>query len=1598
MPDGTVVHVALIRGDLLQGRYRVLEPIASGGMGSVWAAQDEAARVPRVIKQLRLDAPELLEAFRGECALLSRLSHPHLLRVVDFGSARLQGQLLHYYVAERVEGRTLAEHASAARLSAADLLRPFLDALEGLAVLHEARLRHGDFTPGNVLVREDGSGVLIDLGLTRPFGPTESVGGTEGYVAPELLRGAPGDARSDSYAVGAALRRCFELSRLTPSTEVARLIERACREDPVHRPADAAEILEALGRRARLSERLAAPAQLVGREPEVAAFQAWLGALRGHEGTPRVLCVSGESGIGVSRLVQELTWRAQLEAPVLRAHAADSAAVGRLLSVAVDRLQPVSSVSGVLAALQALLDRNEPLLLFVEDHERLEQSEGQLLLALARLLGSAGPVALVVSGRVPLPGIACQRLDVGPLSLAATRKWLRGLLSEERLQSLQQETGGSPARLEAALGSEFETGKTRAARDSGDRARQAISALPPGARDCLAQLSVSGGELTPDVQLHTWSELAPLLAAGLVAREGDRVRMTRATAAAIERGALAADVLEHAHLAAGQWRLASEATGREPSLHFALAIAHFARGADVARAEALFDELSAELLVGAALCAKPLLALATRTRGPERLLTLSELLLDGGLPRAALNAASRAVRQKVGHAQRVRATILATDALVRLGRPARAELLLGRLLSSQGLGAAPELAERLARARLARADYRGAAETAESALEQATSPETEGRLHETLGVAHIYLGDLLRAETELERAWTALGVDAAPRERCRLQSHRATAAFRAGRIEVALADYAGALALAEQNNLDDLVASGLLNLGTAEQQAGAWGSALRHYGRGVLFARAIGRETTELTLEFNLANLYAELGAFERAEERLSELEHRAAGARLSHFAPAVALVRAEIRLIEREPEAAEALLRTAQEAHAERAQPRERFEIGLRHAEATLQRADLAQSLEQVAALREAATDPSLGELRLGLIALEARLSVARGERLPLKALESACHSAERDGLVPLQASLEATLFELLDTRAELDAARAHGERARRLWDRVSLDLPEAFAVTFWRHPRRTRLAELSRAALPKGLEASAGAEPYRRLLSLNRRLNSSLSMARVLEYAVQSAVELTGAERGFLLEIAEPSAEGAEPRVSIRLRSDPLSGEADGPSQGIVRRTFERQEPILTTDAQGDPRFSGQGSVHALRLKSVLSVPILSPSGVLGVLYVDSRVQRARFSAAERDLLLAFADQLALALSNARLHAELERKSIELSRQKLAVEQVARGQAREIVRLKREVETQRKSFELRFDYAQIVGRGPAMRAVLERLDRLTDSEVNVLVLGESGTGKELVARALHFNGPRKGGPFLGINCAALPENLLESELFGHVRGAFTGADRDKPGLMQAASGGTLFLDEVGELPLSTQAKLLRVLQEREVRPLGATRSQPLDIRLVTATHRDLPGNVSAGTFREDLYYRIAVVTVELPPLRERLEDLPALATKILAGLAVEAGRKPPELSQDALRKLSAHRFPGNVRELQNILTRAFVLAGATRLCADDIELAVSARSRGPNAASRKDYESKERERILEALRQARWNVSVVSRALGIPRNTLYRKLTRYGLNRAEG
>ena len=246
-----------------------------------------------------------------------------------------------------------------------------------------------------------------------------------------------------------------------------------------------------------------------------------------------------------------------------------------------------------------------------------------------------------------------------------------------------------------------------------------------------------------------------------------------------------------------------------------------------------------------------------------------------------------------------------------------------------------------------------------------------------------------------------------------------------------------------------------------------------------------------------------------------------------------------------------------------------------------------------------------------------------------------------------------------------------------------------------------------------------------------------------------------------------------------------------------------------------------------------------------------------------------------------------------------------------------------------------RLVGESPAMRAVRSLIDKVGRSMAPVLVQGESGTGKELVARAIHDHGARAGQRFVAVNCGAIPENLLEAEFFGYRKGAFTGANEDREGFFQAADGGTLFLDEIGDLPLAMQSKLLRVIQERSVRPVGATAESPVNVRILSATHKDLAAEVAAGRFRQDLFYRLNVIQIRVPPLRERLEDLGLISARVLARIAQDAGVSPtPRLSSGALQTLSRYAFPGNVRELENLLHRALALAGGEWIDTDDLGL----------------------------------------------------------------
>jgi DNA-binding NtrC family response regulator len=312
------------------------------------------------------------------------------------------------------------------------------------------------------------------------------------------------------------------------------------------------------------------------------------------------------------------------------------------------------------------------------------------------------------------------------------------------------------------------------------------------------------------------------------------------------------------------------------------------------------------------------------------------------------------------------------------------------------------------------------------------------------------------------------------------------------------------------------------------------------------------------------------------------------------------------------------------------------------------------------------------------------------------------------------------------------------------------------------------------------------------------------------------------------------------------------------------------------------------------------------------------------------------------------------------------------------------------RRELAGRGSFGDFVTRSEKTRAAVELARTAAKSGATILILGESGTGKEVLARAIHAESPRRGGPFVPVSCAALTETLLESELFGYERGAFTGAVARQKGKIEAAARGTLFLDEIGDVSAKLQMDLLRVLEDRRFYRLGGTERVVADVRVVAATNRDLARAMQAGTFREDLFYRLNVITVTLPPLRERREDVPALAASLLETLAAEAGRLVPSLAPDALAALTAHDWPGNVRELRNVLERALVVSAAPVLHAADLALDAASRPAAPAGDTLEDVE---RRHVVDTLERLDGNVTRAARRLGIDRATLYHKIHKWGL-----
>lgn len=523
-------------------------------------------------------------------------------------------------------------------------------------------------------------------------------------------------------------------------------------------------------------------------------------------------------------------------------------------------------------------------------------------------------------------------------------------------------------------------------------------------------------------------------------------------------------------------------------------------------------------------------------------------------------------------------------------------------------------------------------------------------------------------------------------------------------------------------------------------------------------------------------------------------------------------------------------------------------------------------------------------------------------------------------------------------------------------------------------------------------------------RIVAINRKMLGETSLERLLEGIIDEVVDLSGAERGFVILASGDS--DMEAVVARNMDREGIRRSRTKFSTTVARGVLRSGDMVLLENAVEADDYREQQSIMAMRIRSIIALPLTARGAVIGAMYLDNRFREGVFGPQVVEMLKAFAEQAALAVENMRLLENYRRTVDALSQSREEVERLnlklkekVRVQEALLRRQSEEIAAQQEQLGKANDFSAIVGRSRAVQGLFAVLTRLKETSVPVLVTGESGTGKELVARALHFNGPRKAHRFVSINCAALPDTLLESELFGYAKGAFTGAVGEKKGLFSLADKGTLFLDEVGDMSLSMQAKLLRVLQEGEFSPLGSEHLLHVDVRIVAATNKDLKSMASQNQFRQDLYYRLDVVSVRVPPLRERKEDIPLLIHHFLEEYARGNSVEAPQMSPDALEALMAHDWPGNIRELHSVVMTSAVFAQSGVITLESLRTkpeVLQGRSGSSRPSSLPSLNIRELESmaIQAAIEQCNGNKLQAARVLGISRRALYNKLG-YGEDR---
>ncbi|MEO0079523.1 MAG: sigma 54-interacting transcriptional regulator [candidate division WOR-3 bacterium] len=1747
---------------MISNRYRVIGFLGGGSATEVFKVKDIVGGRVLALKILRENTPKE-EEFRlnREFYYLSRFSHRGIVAVFDYGKTPDQRP---YFTMEFIDGKPITSHFSGGYTP--ELEEITVQALQALDSIHSQGLIHCDLKPQHLLVVQ-GQGKpltkLLDFGFAENIrlGEETTPRGTLGYVAPEVFKGGYADARADLYSLGMVLYET--LTGQGPSKEKSlrdwlrkqyysefepprrfnpniperfeAVVMTLIRREPERRFISANAVIEALkgsGAGPAVPDRSEGPGFVPKRYLMVPGFVGrgqFLQELKSRlelagQSKPGVVCISGERGVGKSRLLSEFKFLAQLEGAAI--FAAEPGSLGarpqslietvlnylRIYSpgpmLQLDECRATDAEDGKFRLFEMVTQRLKEvsgshrvghcLVLLVDDFELFDPTSLEFLRYLGFSLENER-LLVVVAGLKEKRFIDliaelgrkdyCQHLSLPPMERREITGLVTSLLgdlpaAESLVEWLMNTTGGNPLFVIETIYSLIDekillsrSGRWNLTQDRlagyrppdtvTDVVRRRLDSLTPEELEVLQIGASAGGPWTLEFLRAVlnyddkvlFNAVSRLKALGLLRGfasdgEGAFILSSKILEAVVtERLPVEKRRELHRRVALALELLYPEKQDRlvfDLAHHYTQAgikdraFSYSLRAGAQAKGYRLFEQALG--YYETALALSPQLVPARERIGLIE--TVGELREATGRFQEALDCYTQGMGIIVADRELVRERQLLARFLRRLGlvhqKQARNEEALNFFNQALLMLAEKESVEFAQLLNDLGWSYCsvGNFDRAEAVLTQAL--QVSERLPNTCSGRSVTIQQL-QAQTLYYfsvLAWSrydfVLALQLAERTLAIYETIRddynigkvsqfiATLWWRRGELAKARECYQRCLPVQRKSGEVYWLLRSLQGLGIISLDEGEWHQAFDYFTEAYTLAERIGDTPALAELSINLGVVCDELGEWGRASAHLEEaIElHNRSGVEIRRFDKAGARIAlSQLRAKQGELEEAERLMKEAAALVEGTDDPELNYHLAAAQAALSLrmERFDQARSF-LVKAFNFARKERDWRKLaNLFTIAAELRLLTGDASRadgaarkallllhdyptskeyavaLRFSGLAKCLLDRPERGTQELRRSIEllrplSSKFEL--ARSLLASAQALTRPGR--WEsrepgravptpQLSLtfrpvpqqELNEALAnlreaqELFRTLGARLELGEaeelmamMIQLSATMQLKARERGEYLKVFYQLAELINLDLEKEDFLERVLDLVIEVTKAERGLLFLV---QGDRLVP-VAARNVDHATLEDAATVSNSVLRKVRRRSELIFSADAMADPRFANSNSVMLNKIRSLLCAPLRVENKVIGTIYLDSRVTVHLFLEEDQNLLMSVANLLAATID----------KSVAFNR------------------LQEEMSAIREDIMVDAVTGLFLGRAKSMREVYRIIEKIAPTDCTVLLTGETGTGKGVLARLIHSKSERSGNRFVAINCGTLPETLFESELFGHVRGSFTGAVRDKEGLFETAENGTIFLDEISNITLGTQAKLLQVLEEKVIRRVGETATRTVDVRLICATNRNLEEEVAAGRFREDLLYRINVVTIHVPPLRERVGDIPQLANYFLRRYATQLNKPVAGFDDSAIAAFTNYQWPGNVRELQNVIERAVIMTQKRRIGLDDLGPKFAARTNLPSGEENRRRVI-DRNQVLDALKETNGNISRAAALLSTHRRQLQRLIKRYRIDRSE-